>query len=387
MRNQKCLFSALVLGLAVAAAVPAAAQQHRATRLGNPATRFAPPLATPEDLRARFSDPKLKPDIASILQQWGWKGELADLFTAAARAEIKEIKMPTGTRMPFMSSRESGKPVTLRDVLWAGKEPISAYIFDFTSKGRFYRCITPRPCSNFFVEDLGAPALTVACKAPGEVPAGRPAEVCLTVRNTGDALEPKARVSLPIPQGATLLRTTAGGAALGSNVVWEIPNFATNASREFCAAFTMPQPGMMPFVATAAGTMAQPARTSCESRIIGIPAILIDAVDLEDPVEVGHEVTYDIKITNQGAVPCTNLRLVCTLPENEEYVSGSGPTGVSAQGSTVTTEALPSFAPKSVVTWRVVVKALKAGDVRFKVNVYADEFEKPIYEEESTLLN
>lgn len=216
---------------------------------------------------------------------------------------------------------------------------------------------------------------------------GRPAEICLTVNNTGSAPEPKTVISMPIPDGATLVRATAGGAASGGNIVWEVSNLASNATQQLCAAFTLPQPGVLPFAATASGTMAETARSPCESKIFGVPAILIDAVDLEDPVEVGHEVTYDIKITNQGSVPCTNLRLVCTLPENEEFVSGSGPTPVQAQEGTVTTGPLASFSPKAVVTWRVVVKAVKAGDVRFKVNLYADEFETPIFEEESTLLN
>ena len=70
-------------------------------------------------------------------------------FARPSLPPVTEIKMPVGTRMPFMSSRENGKPVTLRDVLWAGDEPISAYVFEFASKGRRYRCVTPRPCSNF----------------------------------------------------------------------------------------------------------------------------------------------------------------------------------------------------------------------------------------------
>jgi uncharacterized repeat protein (TIGR01451 family) len=376
----------LVLSLTLILTPPAFSQQHRATRLGNPATRFAPPLGTPDDLRARFSDPKLKPDIAAILEQWGWQGDLADLFRAAASAQVTEIKLPTGTRMPFMSSRESGRPVALVDVLWAGKEPISAYTFDFSSRGRVYRCITPRPCSNFYVEDLGAPALTLACKAPAEVAAGRAAEVCLTLRNTGDASEPRSRVSMPIPRGAVLVRASAGGAASGTNVIWEVADLATNATRELCASFSMPQPGPMPFLASAAGSLAQSVQTACQSEVIGIPAILIDSVDLEDPVEVGREVTYDIRITNQGMIACTNLRLVCTLPNGEQFVSGSGPTGVQAQGNTVSTDPLPAFPSKDVVVWRVVVKALSPGDIRFITNVYAEEFAQPIYEEESTLL-
>ena len=53
--------------------------------------------------------------------------------------------------MPFMSSREDGKAICLRNILWAGTEPISACAFDFSSNGRRYRCVMPKPCSNFFV--------------------------------------------------------------------------------------------------------------------------------------------------------------------------------------------------------------------------------------------
>jgi len=379
-------FSLLCFALALLPLHPAAAQQHRATHLGNPATRFAPPISTPGELRSRFSDPTLRPDIASILRQRNWQGDLADLFNAAASNQVTELAISVGTRMPFMSSRENGRPVALEDVLWAGKEPVQAYAFEFTSKGRFYRCITPRPCSNFYLEDLGAPALSLECQAPAEVPFGRPAEVCLTVKNTGSAFDTKIVVSMPVPPGAVLSRATENGTLAQGKVAWELPILRRDTSKQLCAVFTMAQPGTLPVSATAVGTLAPEARTSCETKIVGIPALLIDAVDLDDPVEVGREVTYNIKVTNQGSIPCTNLRLVCTLPDSESFVSGSGPTAVQAEGREVKTGPITSFAPKSVVTWSVTVKVLSADDARFKVNLHADEFKQPIYEEESTHL-
>ena len=33
----------------------------------------------------------------------------------------REVSLPVGTRMPFMSSRKDGKPVALMDVLWDGR--------------------------------------------------------------------------------------------------------------------------------------------------------------------------------------------------------------------------------------------------------------------------
>ena len=101
-------------------AVSAEAQQHKATRLGNPATRFAKPLKKADDLRVMLRSEKTKADVAAILNEAGWKGNLEDLDRAAATAEISEIQIPTGTRIPFMSSRKNKKPHALVDVLWAG---------------------------------------------------------------------------------------------------------------------------------------------------------------------------------------------------------------------------------------------------------------------------
>lgn len=50
-------------------------------------------------------------------------------------------KIPVGTRWPAMSSRKNGKPILLREVLWAGPEPIDDYEFYFDSQGRRYRLV------------------------------------------------------------------------------------------------------------------------------------------------------------------------------------------------------------------------------------------------------
>ncbi|MCU0783714.1 MAG: hypothetical protein MUF81_06630 [Verrucomicrobia bacterium] len=237
------------------------AESHRATHLGNPATRFAPPLTTPDDLRALFRNEKLKPDFAAVLDQWGWQGNLNDLFAAAATAEIADIKIPIGTTMPFMSSRENGKPICLRNVLWAGKEPAPAYAFNFTSKGQRYRCVTPKACSNFFLEDLGPepkPALTLKCDAPEKAAAGRPVNVCLTVANTGNALEALTTLTLHIPEGAELVSRTDQGVQSGSTLTWEIPDLSPNKGKQVCAVFKLAEPGALSFTSTAHHQSHQP---------------------------------------------------------------------------------------------------------------------------------
>ncbi len=364
-------------------------EEHRATRLGNPATRFADPLSTPEDLRARFRDARLKPDFAEVLHQWRWNGDIDDLFRAAATAEITEVAISVGTTLPFMSSRESGKPICLRNVLWAGKEPAPAYAFLFASKGRRYRCVTPKACSNFLVQDLGLeplPGLALECAAPADWPLGRPLQVCLAVSNPGTGPLMNSTVRLPIPAGTTVSALSEGGVASSDLVSWQISSLAPNAVQKLCASFTASTPGNLSFEASALGQSVNPAQSSCATKVFGISAILIDAIDLEDPVQVGSEVTYEIKVTNQGSTAGTNIRLLFNIPASEEYISGGGATPVRVSSGVVETEPLPNLASKAVAVWRVIVKAKEAGDVRFKIELTSDQFTRPIHEEESTLL-
>jgi hypothetical protein len=141
--------------MALLVATPADAQQHRATRLGNPATRFSKPLKKADDLRVLLRAEKMKADVAVVLQEVGWKGNLEDLDRGAATADIEEVEIAPGTRLPYMSARKGGKPVVLRDVEWAGKKPFPAYAFEFSSNCQRYRLVTPKACSNFWIEDLG----------------------------------------------------------------------------------------------------------------------------------------------------------------------------------------------------------------------------------------
>ncbi len=365
-----------------------AAEQHRATRLGNPATRFAPPSNTVEDLRARFRDERLRPDFAEVLRQWGWPGDPADLHRAAETAPVSEVRIPAGTTLPFMSSRENGRPICLRNVLWAGREPIQAFTFDFVSRGERYRCITPKPCSNFFVEHLGpvpkTVALTLDCSAPADLLVGRPVQVCLTVRNTGNTAEEAATLTLSVPDGVSPVSASQGGVVRDGVIRWDRVAVPAAGAVQYCATFTTTGPAELHFASSVSSPVSPRTESTCSSKVVGIPAILLEVIDTEDPIEVGAQVIYEIKVTNQGTATGSNIRLTCTLPPSQEFVSASGATAAAHSGQTVTLDPLPSLAPKAVATWNVVIRATQADDARFGVELRSDQFERPINETEAT---
>ena len=376
---------AAVAGLALLICAPAQAESHRATRLGNPATRFAPPRSTPEDLRALFRDEKLRPDFAAILKQWGWPGNLDDMFAAAATAEISDIKIPVGTTMPFMSSREDGKAICLRNVLWAGNEPAPAYAFNFTSKGQRYRCVTPKACSNFFLEDLGpAPrfGLMIDCSVPDKVLVGRKVETCLTVRNTGNVPQRQVTVTLPVPMDTIVAETTAGGQVTNHSVTWEILDLAAGASNRVCATLKTQQPGTLSLRPTVTSASVQPVQSSCETVVVGVSALLLETADDPDPVSVGDTTTYTVKVTNQGTADDTNVRVVVEFPAEIDPVSASN--AGEATGRTITFPPFPRLGPKQAFEYTITAKGAKVGDARVKFIRTSDGIPAPTSAEEST---
>jgi len=229
-----------------------------------------------------------------------------------------------------------------------------------------------------------SPVLTIACDAPSERFAGRPVPVCFTVKNTGDSVSTGTMVSAAVPAGVVFQGATAGGTLSGDQVVWNIGNLPAGESKEVCATFTLATPGQISITGMAKGECAKPVSTTCGTKVAGIPAILLEVVDIADPIEVGQNQTYEIVVTNQGSAPATNVKIECMLEDSQSYVSTTGVTAGSASGKKITLAPVASIAPKEKVSWRVVVKADKAGDVRFSVQMTSDQISRPVNETEST---
>jgi len=91
-------------------------------------------------------------------------------------------------------------------------------------------------------------------------------------------------------------------------------------------------------------------------------------------------------VTNQGTAADTNIRIVCALEDKVQFVSTAGATAGSVMGNTVSFAPLHSLAPKGRATWRVAVKGVRPGDVRFRVTMSSDQLARPVEETEATYL-
>ncbi len=227
------------------------------------------------------------------------------------------------------------------------------------------------------------PELAMSKSGPKKRFSGRPATYDITITNKGDGPANKLVVTDVIPSGATFVSATDGGKLAGGKAVWNLGSLAAGASKKVSITLKLDKMGTFVNKATAKAYCAD-ASAEASTSVVGIAAILLEVIDLEDPIEVGSNETYVISVTNQGTAVGTNIRVVATLPAEMDYISSTGPTTAAVNGKIITFAPLARLAPKATVQYKVIIKGIAAGDLRFGVRLVSDQMTSPVMETEST---
>ncbi|MCX7005208.1 MAG: hypothetical protein NTV22_18315, partial [bacterium] len=115
-----------------------------------------------------------------------------------------------------------------------------------------------------------------------------------------------------------------------------------------------------------------------------LPAILVEIVDLEDPLITGEETTYKISVQNQGTKEDRNVAVSVKFPKELNPLSAAGSSDGTIKDSIVTFKPYAALASKETLTYTIKAKAAQVGDGRVKLSVTSDFLKTPVVEEEST---
>jgi uncharacterized repeat protein (TIGR01451 family) len=226
------------------------------------------------------------------------------------------------------------------------------------------------------------PVLAIMGKALDERYAGRPFEVCFTVRNPGDSDSSATTLEVPIPSGVSFKAASVGGRARAGSVVWDLGLLGPNNAKDACATFVSSSAGNIAFMGTAKGSCARPVSSTNQIHVVGVAAILLEKADDPDPVAVGETTTYTVKITNQGTADDTEVRTVVTLPPELTPISAT--LGGGIDGQTITFPVVAHLTPKETITYKIVARGVKAGDGRTRFVLTSNILKSPVTAEEST---
>lgn len=211
----------------------------------------------------------------------------------------------------------------------------------------------------------------------------RTATYAIVVSNTGDIPLTDVVVTDNAAPGTTIA-SAEGATVSGNTATWNIGQLDAGQQRELTVKVVSERPGEFcnrASVSNAQGVSADPAE-AC-TRWLGVTGVLVEVVDDPDPIQIGENTTFTIRVTNQGTTrDIQNIAISSVFQQQLDPVSASG--GATVNGKTVTWPVVPTLAPRQSVTVTVIGKGASAGDHRLETRVTTDERPNPIIELEST---
>lgn len=250
---------------------------------------------------------------------------------------------------------------------------------------------------------LVEPMLAAKLTGPAKCLVRSEPEFKLELSNPGSATTEPVTAFASIPEGFEYVSASdAGQFNAGSRTVsWKVGTLSPNGKKEVtvklrataigegavkvqavASSAEVSETGVQQ--ASARSTKALEAKAEGAIKAEGVSALRFEVVDVEDPVEVGKEAIYEIKVLNQGTAPCTNVQVVATLADGTSATGANGPTQARGQGQQVSFDAVESLATKQEAVFKIKVKGGVAGDQRFRVQVVCDQIKTPVVKEEST---
>ncbi len=225
---------------------------------------------------------------------------------------------------------------------------------------------------------IQVPGLKIEKSGTKEQIVGRKATYEIVVFNTGDTALSGVTVVDTAPEG-TAIAEASGATVSGSTATWKT-DLAAGAKQSFNVTLLGKTAGQHCNAATATAGSLSDSTQAC-TLWKGVAGVLLEMVDDPDPIQVGENVKYTIKVTNQGFADIHNIGMVAQYGEEIDPVSS--PEG-TVDGKTVKFPSIAVLQPKKVATWTVIAKGVKAGDHRAKVTLTCDETKSPVTKEEST---
>lgn len=300
--------------------------------------------------------------------------------TASATGVVVTDPVPNGM------SHSSGQPELSVNIgnLAAGQTKTLSATFKADKRGRICNVATVSSSnagrtSSETCTLVQQPGLKVEKTGTAQQIIGRNADYEVAVFNTGDMPLKNVAVVDTAPLG-TAIASAPEAAITGNRASWTIPELNVGERKSFNIKLTGQTGGSLCNSVTASGGGVSDSAQACTTWR-GVAGVLLEMVDDPDPIQVGENCLFTIRITNQGFADIHNVKTVLECDESVKPVSSEQGT---VSGQTVNFPIAAVIGPKATLTYRVTVKGIKAGDSRNKTVITCNELRAPVGKEEST---
>ncbi|MBS0209043.1 MAG: DUF11 domain-containing protein [Planctomycetes bacterium] len=230
-----------------------------------------------------------------------------------------------------------------------------------------------------------APALAVGLEGSRRRFLERQATYTVNIANPGTAPAKQVELVAYLPPGVEFLQANHQGRfnQASRSVHWLLEELPAGQQGDVTMTVLPREQGALPLRIAAAAERGLSTERQETIQVEGVAALLFEVADQADPVEVGGETVYLIRVVNQGSKDSMNVQVVALLPSDMKLLSVEAPTRYDATNG-VRFQPIPRLAPKAEATFQLRVQAGAPGDHRLRVQVTSDEIHSPITKEEST---
>jgi uncharacterized repeat protein (TIGR01451 family) len=233
---------------------------------------------------------------------------------------------------------------------------------------------------------VGEMKLEVMMSGPERRYINLPAAYQVTVSNAGTLPLSNVMIHDPMPAQTTFVDATSGGELLGDRVQWTIGTLPPGESRTVELRLRALTPGRICNQAIVTADRGVTRQAEACTDFTGASALSLELRDTADPIEVGGETSYKITVRNPGSSPVTGVRIVAMVPEEMIVTRAAGTADNHRDGPKIVYGPL-TLPAGAEARFRIDVKAQRPGDVRFKVEMTADQLTSgPVQQEESTTI-
>lgn len=231
-----------------------------------------------------------------------------------------------------------------------------------------------------------APQIELAIEGPPKRFLDRETTYQIAISNNGTAGSRMVRLTAALPPGLQFVRANNNGSydPTTHSVQWLLEELPAGQTGRVELTIRPIAAGEQALTCTVRDELGLGDERRLAIQVEGISALYFQVVDTKDPVEVGGDTVYEIRVVNQGTKEATNVQVMVTMPEGLRALAGEGPTANVINGSEVLFEKVPRIPARGEAVFRVRTQAVAAGDQRVRVQILSDDIRLPITKEEST---
>ncbi len=231
-----------------------------------------------------------------------------------------------------------------------------------------------------------APALKIAVEGPSLRYAGRDARYTLTITNEGRAATNNVRVTHRVPKGFKFVKADKGGSIDANNgsVNWFLGHLEPAQTAQVKLQLQAHEIGDFEHHVAVSAEHGVTAKADTTTKVEGSAALVMEVQDLDDPIEVGQETAYEVRISNTGSKAAQNVGLTFELPNGIELINVEAATQHLAKNGLILFNDLPELAPGKTALFRIHVKGNAEGNQRVRARLTSESIEQELISEELT---